>query len=166
MRPEDRYDSLCQFVWELYRDKYGPDMESETDWHLAKEVIRAESAFNPRAISPVGAKGLMQLMQGTWGEGFEKDWMNAETNMHRGIAHLWYLWKLFRDEHGTERWKFALGAYNAGQGNVIKAQLVLKARGKETDVWENIAEVLPQITGDHSLETINYVKKISENTFV
>ena len=159
--PKDRYDSLLEFVWGLYQDKYAPGMDLSVDWRLAKFQMLAESEANPRAISPVGARGLFQLMPATWGTGFENEWPNPELNMHRGIEHLWTMWKLFKEEGGIERWKYALGAYNCGQGWIIKSQAFLKSRGKATDQWKLIIEVLPQFTGpENARETMLYVGRI------
>lgn len=58
MISEDRYDSL--FRW--YGSRNG------VDWTLLKAQVKAESNFDPDALSPVGAKGLSQFMDRTWAE--------------------------------------------------------------------------------------------------
>lgn len=158
MNPNDRYDSLIEWIWEFSSAKY---KNVDADWRMLKELIRAESAFNPRAISPVGARGLCQIMAKTWNaDDFERHWDNPELNIQKGCAHLLYLWNLFKAEKGKERWAYALGAYNAGQGWIIKAQALLAAKGKPTDQWSLIVEVLPLLTGDNAKQTIAYVDKI------
>lgn len=157
MKTEDRYNSLIQYWWDFFAVPQG-----DVDWRLVKEMIRQESNFDPRAISPAGAHGLLQIMKGTWNKDAEyiRYWDNPEENLRVGIGHLWYLWKLFAKESGLERWGFALGAYNCGQGNVIKAQGILKERGRAENLWANIASVLPEVTGQRSAETIGYVDTI------
>ena len=75
---------------------------------LVRAVIAAESAGNPRAVSPVGAIGLMQLMPGTAAALGVDPW-SPRDNLRGGIA---YLASLLRDFDGNTR--LALIAYNAG----------------------------------------------------
>ena len=88
---------------------------------LVCAVIHTESRFNENAVSSKGACGLMQLMEGTayWlapGIGIDgldyKDIFDVETNIRLGC---YYLQMLQRQFGGIET---ALGAYNAGSGNV------------------------------------------------
>jgi len=55
-----------------------------------------------------------------------------------------------------DRWDLARASYNAGMGNLLKAQ---KAAGGATR-YADIISALPQITGHHSKETTTYVKRI------
>ena len=83
---------------------------------LVKSVIKAESDYNPEAVSSKGALGLMQLMPETaMGLGVENPF-NPEDNIRGGVSHLKSLLDNYRGDY-----KLALAAYNAGQGNVDKA---------------------------------------------
>ncbi len=80
---------------------------------LVAAVAQAESGFNPRAQSGAGAKGLMQLMDGTARGLGVRDAFDPGQNLAGGARFLSSLLKQF---HGDVR--LALAAYNAGPGAV------------------------------------------------
>lgn len=132
------------------------------DWRLWRAQIETESAFKASATSPVGAQGLAQVMPGTFRDiarasGIVGDPYDPEVNL---MAGAWYMarqraiFKAPRPE--TDRHNLACGAYNAGAGNIIRAQRL----AGDPSGWEPVASVLPQVTGRHATETVNYVKRI------
>jgi soluble lytic murein transglycosylase-like protein len=87
---------------------------------LVRALIQAESAFNPRAVSPKGALGLMQLMPATAAEYGVTDAFNPADNVRAGVKYLKlkYLKRLLTSYEGNV--ELALAAYNAGPGAVKK----------------------------------------------
>ncbi len=86
----------------------------DIDCALVKAVIKAESDFNPKAVSKSGAQGLMQLMPGTAREVECFNSFNPQDNIHGGVRYLRKCLDLFGDLG------LALAAYNAGPDTVIK----------------------------------------------
>lgn len=110
-------------------------------------LAEAESTFNPDAVSPVGAKGLFQLMPATARElglrtMFPDERSDPEKNARAAARYLRQLHGRFGD------WPLALAAYNAGPGRVRRT---LTARQAKT--FSEISPALPA-------ETRMYVPKV------
>jgi hypothetical protein len=90
-------------------------------YHLSAEllhaVIKVESNYNPNAVSPKGATGLMQLMPGTAARYGVTDRTDPLDNITGGAKYLRDLLRLFNNDL-----TLALAAYNAGENAVIKHQ--------------------------------------------
>ncbi len=92
---------------------------------LVRAVIEAESNWNPRAVSPVGAVGLMQLMPDTAAAFRVGNRFDPAENIRGGVAYLAFL----TEECGGDL-RLVVAAYNAGHGRVLKAGL--RYRNPET----------------------------------
>jgi soluble lytic murein transglycosylase-like protein len=103
---ENRYQPLI--LEAAYRYKVEPE--------IIKAIIMAESGFNPKAVSKVGARGLMQLMPQTARSLGVEDSFKPAHNIDAGVRYFKHLLDQFDGEI-----KLALAAYNAGSYNVRKS---------------------------------------------
>ena len=90
--------------------------EQKVDPALIHAVVTVESFYNPRAVSPKGATGLMQLMPDTAKQYGTTDLLNPLQNLRAGAKYLRALLSKFG--HDIE---LALAAYNAGEGSVMRS---------------------------------------------
>lgn len=103
VRPDEAYEDLIQEAASKY----------SLDPNLIRAVMRAESAFNPLAVSHVGAQGLMQLMPSLANEMGVKNPFDPRDNIMGGSR---YLRQLMDSHRGNI--PLTLASYNAGPGNV------------------------------------------------
>jgi soluble lytic murein transglycosylase-like protein len=90
--------------------------EQQLDPALLHAVVTVESAYNPRAKSPKGATGLMQLMPDTAKRYGTTDLTNPLENLRAGAKYLRALLGMF-----DNNLRLVLAAYNAGEGAVARA---------------------------------------------
>jgi soluble lytic murein transglycosylase-like protein len=89
--------------------------QHRVDPDLIRSVIKAESGFNPHAVSPKGAQGLMQLMPSTASQLGVKDAFAPGENIEGGTRYLRDLLVLYNNDMAK-----ALAAYNAGPQRVAQ----------------------------------------------
>jgi soluble lytic murein transglycosylase-like protein len=121
----------CDLDWIIFR----AGEREGVDPRFIHAVIKQESKYDPHAVSPVGARGLMQMMPATAKRFGLKDPEDAVANVEAGTKYLKWLLKRFDGDVSL-----ALAGYNAGEGSVDKYNGV------------------PPYS-----ETQNYVKKIVSN---
>ncbi len=108
-KDSNRFDHLISEFSGKYR----------VDFALIKAMIRAESGFNPYAVSRKGAKGLMQLMPGTALRMNVVDVYNPKENIDGGVRYIKYLLSLFNNDL-----RLSLAAYNAGENLVSELRTI------------------------------------------
>jgi len=116
------------------------------DSGLVREVVRAESNFNPSAVSRAGAKGLMQLMDATARSLQVRDAFDPQQNLSGGVR---YLRDLLQRYDGNV--KVALAAYNAGPGRVDRLGIATdsdfdrKAGELPAETRKYVAEIMDRL---------------------
>ena len=158
--PTTRYDDYFRKFTKRY---FGPGFP----WRVFKAQAMAESGLDSTATSAVGARGVMQLMPSTFDEirarrpDF-KSVEDAQTNIAAGIAHDAYLWKFFQDvAPHREHYRFMMGAYNAGEGTIRRAQRVAHAANLDPATWTGVSTAAPRVPRWRYHETLGYVDHIA-----
>lgn len=120
--PDDSAQPVAEQQQDLTPERLAALVEEASRRHgldpdLVLSVIAAESAFDPKAISPKGAQGLMQLMPATARELEVEDAFDPNANVQAGVRYLRQLLDAY--QHDLIR---ALAAYNAGPHRVDQYQ--------------------------------------------
>lgn len=112
MIPEDiPLSGDCGLDWIIFR----AGERAGVDPRFIHAVIKQESKYDPKALSHVGAQGLMQMMPATAKRFGLKDPYNPTANVEAGTKYLKWLLKKFDGDVSL-----ALAGYNAGEGSVDK----------------------------------------------
>jgi soluble lytic murein transglycosylase-like protein len=119
-RPEHGAATFNARQYQLNKVRFSPMIDAvasrnQLNPELLHAVIRAESAYDPRAVSSAGAVGLMQLMPATAKRYGVRNRRDPVSNLDGGARYLSDLMQLF--EHNV---KLALAAYNAGENAVVE----------------------------------------------
>ena len=153
----DKYDDIIIRA----AQKWLPE---DYDWRLFKAQLFQESSLNPLAVSPAGAVGIAQIMPATWAQWSVKAGhegalpTDVTASIETGACYLGMLIQKWHWPRPTiDRQCLALASYNAGFGNILKAQKI--AGG--VSGYKEIIGSLCGVTGPKSCyETTNYARSI------
>lgn len=135
-------------AFERNRRQFTPLIEATAskyslDPALLHAVIRAESAYNPGAVSNKGAAGLMQLMPGTADRYGVRDRFDPAENVEGGARYLSDLIEMFQSDI-----RLAVAAYNAGENTVKR--------------FGNQIPPIPE-TQDYVVKVLNYYRRLTSS---
>lgn len=107
--------AICMDLKQIEENIREYSLKHGLDPNLIKAVIKVESNFDPKAVSPKGAIGLMQILPSTAKLMGVKDPFDIKENLDGGCRYL----KILLEEFSGDL-KLALAAYNAGKENILK----------------------------------------------
>ena len=122
------------------------------DWRLLSAIIFHESRFNNNAVSPKGARGLMQIHSRIY---TPEELADPARNLYVGTKYLKELEDRYSHTGPIEAVKFALASYNLGDSRVASLVDRADALGVNVSSWDSVATLLPK---GHS--TVSYVNKV------
>ena len=127
------------------------------DWRLIAAIVYQESKFSISSRSHRGASGLMQVMPQTGAIYNIHNLTDPEQNLIAGTSHLKRLNRLYRKARmsNTERIRFTLAAYNAGEGRIKDCRNLARSKGMNANVWADVAKVIPMMRDDSILDEEN-----------
>jgi membrane-bound lytic murein transglycosylase MltF len=144
-------------LFKKYGEKYG------IDWMLIAALSFQESRFDPKAKSPYGAVGLMQVLPSTAKEMGISNPESPEDNIHAGVKYLDFVRnRYFSDDNlpMDERVRFTLASYNAGPANIRRSRNMAEQMGYDSTLWFHNVEMgtMKQV----GPEPVQYVRNINK----
>jgi len=140
-----------------YGEQYG------FDWLLIAAQAYQESGLNPKARSPAGAVGVMQVRRATAKEMGIPNIADVEQNVHAGVKYMAHLRDRYFDDPeitAANQWDFALAGYNAGPARVQKWRKKARASGLDPNRWFANVELIA--LREIGRETVRYVRNINK----
>lgn len=155
------YDELIQTV----ADSAG------LDWLMVTSIVAQETKFDPMAKSWAGAVGLMQILPRYSNVTDTTKLYDEEVNLREGVRIINKHLDHYSYIDSTDRWSFALAAYNAGEGHMADARRLAIDQNKDPNEWDNVADALLKLmhrsyyrNARHGfcrgIETVRYVREI------
>lgn len=144
---------------------------ANVDWLLVASIAAQETKFNPKSKSWAGAIGLMQVLPRFSNVSDTDSLYNVKTNLKEGIRIIKRHLHHYAYMDSTDRWSFALAAYNAGEGHVADARRLAIDENKNPNKWENASDALLKLMHRkyykdarygfcRGIETVRYVQEI------
>ena len=133
------------------------------DWRLLAAIVYQESKFDAQALSPMGAKGLMQLrdVAALHFDRPEAQLFDPEENLDLGTMLLDELFEKFRREGVAEEdiVRFALASYNVGGGALARRRAEADSLGLDPNSWSAVATIFDR---DDQSTTPAYIAAVEQ----
>lgn len=173
---EDKYIKFSPYddIFREYADT------AVCDWMLLAAIAYVESKFDSTSVSKQGARGVMQIMPGTYkqllSEMGESDTTGFSVRMNIRVAacYLSHLDKQFGFINKEERQNYILASYNCGPGRVFDAMRIARKKGLNRYRWKEISGVLKTMNKEEvytdsickfgkfeAAQTLHYVDKVN-----
>jgi soluble lytic murein transglycosylase-like protein len=128
----------------LSKNEYSPWIQAAATRYRLPEallhaVIQVESNYNPNAVSPKGATGLMQLMPGTGKQYGVTELTDPQSNIEGGAKYLRFLLDLFNQDLSL-----ALAGYNAGENAVKRYNNTIPPYAETQDYVKKVTQLYQQ----------------------
>jgi membrane-bound lytic murein transglycosylase F len=141
------------------------------DWLLVASIVAQETKFNPKSKSWAGAVGLMQVLPRYSEVADEEKLYDEEINIREGVRIIKEHLQHYAYMDSTDKWSFALAAYNAGSGHIADARRLAIDQNKDPNEWKNAEDALLKLMQRkyykdarygfcRGIETVRYVKEI------
>jgi soluble lytic murein transglycosylase-like protein len=148
------FEDIFKKATEKYWQKEQRENQDFFLWFASQ--AKAESAFDPKAISPVGACGTMQIMPLTWREirlslpHLSRDIFDISSNIEAGVWYCRFCYERFRSvPNGEDRLLMAFAAYNCGPTRIRRL------------IEKHLATDYPALESHIPYsETVEYVRRI------
>lgn len=142
-------------LWERYfkraANEYG------LDWRLLAAIGYQESHWDKNAVSPTFVRGIMMLTRAAASDMNITNRRDPAQSIDGGARYFIRMLNRMPEQiNQPDRTWFALAAYNVGYGHVMDARRLLKARGRDPDLWVNLRDALPWLTQERYIAETRY----------
>lgn len=139
---------------DLFREAGG---QQSLDWRMLAALSYQESQWNPKAVSPTGARGLMQLT----GQSAQHTGVSDRENARQSVTGGARILREFRDQlperiPEPDRTWMALAAYNVGIGHVHDARALTQKAGRNPDHWTDVQDFLLTLSDPEVAKATRY----------
>jgi soluble lytic murein transglycosylase-like protein len=154
--PPELSSDVSAMEKEIARFIMGYAEQYELDPALLRAIIQVESNFNPTAVSPKGARGLMQLMPLTAAALHVLDPFDPSENIRAGAAEVRRLLDRFQGDM-----RLALAAYHAGEGRVMQYLGVPPLKSTQAYV-ERVLRIHKGFAEEQDVSPVEHQSKLSD----
>lgn len=125
---------------------------------LLVSLIYQESRFNPKAVSPTGARGLLQFTRAAAKHFKLKDRLDSDESIRAGSEYLRMIWDKLESENldPWNRWFFTLAGYNQGMGHLWDAIALSKQYGGTGKTWLELKQIYPLLMKEEHYSKVKH----------